>query len=88
MTTIPRPTTSPSVTTQLLQQNISKEEITSTPLKQRVDVEYRGDRGFINFECDQCVTICVREFPEHPARNVNVVVYHYDFDKIIYLDSK
>lgn len=74
---------------------LSKSTVTSTQKPQSVSstktrewVEYQGDRGFINFRCDQCVTICVREFPEHPARNVNVVVYHYDFDKIIYLDSK
>ena len=79
MTTIPLPQKSLLEPLQSIQTSTQNE---------RISVEYRGDRGFINFQCDQCVTICVREFPEHPARNVNVVVYHYDFDKIIYLDSK
>jgi len=51
-------------------------------------VEYKNEMGFIAFECETCVTICVREFPDEPSRNVNVVVYAHDFNDIIYLDHK
>lgn len=57
-------------------------------MKNKEWVEYKDQMGFINFECNTCITICVREFPDEPSRNVNVVVYACDFDKIIYLDTK
>ncbi len=72
-----------------------KSTVTSTPqpqnassTKTRVWVQYKNEMGFIAFECDTCVTICVREFPDEPSRNVNVVVYDHDINNIIYLDSK
>jgi hypothetical protein len=45
-------------------------------------VEYKGMYGYVAFICDACLTICVREFPDDPVRNVKIVVGRSDFKLI------
>ena len=49
---------------------------------------YRNEEGIISFVDPRCITICVRIFPNEKSRNVCIVVYSYDFDKVQILDVK
>lgn len=48
------------------------------------EVWYKGYNGVVNFVDPEtgCMTICIRTFPEEPVRNVCLVVYKHDFDKV------
>lgn len=47
-----------------------------------------NEEGIISFVDPKCITICVRIFPNEKSRNVCIVVYSYDFDKVQILDVK
>lgn len=47
---------------------------------------YKNDEGIISFVYPKCITICVRVFPNEKSRNVCLVVYSHDFDKVEILD--
>lgn len=49
---------------------------------------YKHEEGIISFVDHKCITICVRIFPNEKSRNVCLVVYSYDFDKVQILDVK
>ena len=50
-------------------------------LAEGLNVRYKNNEGPIVFYCERSLSIRVREFPDK-SRNVHIVVYSYDYDKI------
>jgi hypothetical protein len=43
---------------------------------------YNDHVGVIEFICDTYVTLCICTFPNEKSRNVCILIYRSDFDKI------
>ena len=51
-------------------------------LTEGIDVVYENYVGKIKFVCDSYATLCVNSFPEQPRRDVCMLIYRKEFDKI------
>jgi hypothetical protein len=45
-------------------------------------VQYKDFIGTIRFVCNSYVTFCISQFPEEPRRDVCLLIYPSEFDKI------
>lgn len=52
-----------------------------------LEVCYKQMRGIIRFVCEHYVTICVRNFPDEPRRDVCLVVYPQQYKDIVLLKA-
>jgi hypothetical protein len=43
---------------------------------------YKGHVGVIEFICDEYLTLCICTFPNEKSRNVCIIIYPSDFNKI------
>lgn len=46
------------------------------------EVYYNGMYGHVRFVCEQYMTICVREFPQEPVRDVCLIVFPNRYSQI------
>lgn len=44
-------------------------------LPEGTEVYYNGMYGVVRFTCEQYITVCVRNFPDDPRRDVCILVY-------------
>ena len=44
-------------------------------LPEGTEVYYDGMYGVVRFSCEQYMTVCVRNFPDDPRRDVCILVY-------------
>lgn len=51
-------------------------------LSEGIEVYYENYVGRIRFVCESYATLCVNSFPEQPRRDVCMLIYRKDFDKI------
>jgi len=51
-------------------------------LPEGTEVYYNGIYGVIRFTCEQYMTVCVRNFPDDPRRDVCILVYPNQLDKL------
>lgn len=51
-------------------------------LTEGIDVVYENYVGRIRFVCESYVTLCVNSFSNEPRRDVCMLVYRRDFQKI------
>ena len=51
-------------------------------LSEGIEVCYESYIGEIKFVCDSYATLCVNSFPKEPRRDVCMLIYRQDFDKI------
>lgn len=51
-------------------------------LPEKTEVYYRGILGYVNFSDPAYMTICVRQFPDQPNRDVCLVVPPERWDEI------
>jgi hypothetical protein len=47
-----------------------------------LEVQYKDHIGKVRFICETYITICINSFPEERRRDVCIVVYRSNFDKI------
>jgi hypothetical protein len=47
-----------------------------------IDVIYKNHMGKIRFICNEYLTLCVNHFPEEKQRDVCILIYRNEFDKI------
>jgi hypothetical protein len=46
------------------------------------EVYYNNMYGHVRFVCEKYMTICVKEFPTEPVRDVCLIVYPDRYDKV------
>jgi hypothetical protein len=51
-------------------------------LPEGTEVYYNGMYGVVRFTCEQYMTVCVRKFPDDPRRDVCILVYPNQTDRI------
>lgn len=51
-------------------------------LPEGTEVYYNGIYGVVRFTCEQYMTVCVRNFPDDPRRDVCILVYPNQLDKL------
>ena len=51
-------------------------------LTEGIEVIYESYVGEIRFVCDSYVTLCINSFPKERRRDVCMLIYRHDFDKI------
>jgi hypothetical protein len=51
-------------------------------LPEGTEVYYNGIYGVVRFTCEQYMTVCVRNFPDDPRRDVCILVYPNQSNKI------
>lgn len=51
-------------------------------LPEGTEVYYNNMFGRVRFSCDRYTTICVRQFPHDPVRDVCIVVYPEQYSNI------
>lgn len=47
-----------------------------------LEVQYKDFIGTIRFVCNSYVTLCINQFPEEKRRDVCILIYPSEFDKI------
>jgi hypothetical protein len=47
-----------------------------------LEVQYKHFIGTIRFVCNSYVTLCISQFPEDKRRDVCILIYPSEFDKI------
>jgi hypothetical protein len=47
-----------------------------------VEATYNDHTGRIRFVCEQYVTLCISEFPNEKVRDVCILIYRHEFNKI------
>lgn len=45
-------------------------------------ISYKGHVGVIRFICDEYLTLCINSFPNEKRRDVCILIYKNDFEKI------
>ena len=53
-----------------------------TTFSEGLTVQYENYIGQIRFICESYVTLCVSSFPEERRRDVCILIYRHNFDKI------
>jgi hypothetical protein len=48
---------------------------------QGLEVKYKDHVGFVDFICDQYITICLRQF-DHRSRSVCMLVYYSEWKDV------
>ena len=51
------------------------------------EVYYRGMYGHVRFVCEQYMTVCVREFPNEPVRDVCLIIPPSQYDQLILVNG-
>lgn len=51
-------------------------------LPEGTEVYYNGMYGHVRFACEQYMTVCVKEFPTERVRDVCLIVYPAQYDRI------
>lgn len=46
------------------------------------EIYYNGMYGHIRFVCEQYMTICIKEFPNERVRDVCLVIFSSQYDKL------
>jgi hypothetical protein len=47
-----------------------------------LEVQYKDFIGTIRFVCNSYVTLCISQFPKQKRRDVCILIYPSEFDKI------
>lgn len=51
-------------------------------LPEGTEVYLNGKYGKVRFTCDQYMTVCIESFPNEPRRDVCILVYKNQLDRI------
>lgn len=54
----------------------------TTMLPEGTEVYVDGMYGIVRFTCSEYMTVCVRYFPDQPVRDVCIIVYPNQTDRI------
>lgn len=59
----------------------------TTIFYEKQSVMYNNIQGYVNFVCDDYITVCVRK-GEHRSQDVCLIVYPYQYNQVHQLDNK